>query len=100
MCIRDRAYTDQLVDGKVEDDYRIEYLKEHINICYDLIQQGYPLIGYCPWSFIDVLSSHQGFAKRYGLVYIDRSDSDVKQCKRIPKKSFYWYQQIIKENSI
>lgn len=92
------AYTDQLVDGKVEDDYRIEYLKEHMNICYDLIQQGYPLIGYCPWSLIDVLSSHQGFAKRYGLIYIDRSDTDIKTCKRIPKKSFYWYQKLIQEN--
>ena len=94
------AYSDELKDGKIEDDYRIEYLKEHMEVCHDLIKQGYPLFGYCPWSLIDVLSSHQGFAKRYGLIYIDRSDTDVKECKRIPKNSFYWYQKTIKENAI
>ena len=80
------AYSDELKDGKIEDDYRIEYLKEHMEVCHDLIKQGYPLFGYCPWSLIDVLSSHQGFAKRYGLIYIDRSDTDVKECKRNTKK--------------
>ena len=94
------AYSDELVNGVVEDEYRIEYLAAHINVCHQLIEEGYPLFGYCPWSFIDVLSSHQGFAKRYGLVYIDRSDQDPKECKRIPKKSYHWYQNIIKENKI
>lgn len=94
------AYSDECRNGKIEDDYRITYLQKHIEQCQTLIQEGYPLFGYCPWSFIDVLSSHQGFGKRYGLVYIDRSDEDIKTCARIPKKSYYWYQTIIKQNSL
>ena len=94
------AYSDEIKDGKIEDDYRITYLQKHIEQCHTLIEEGYPLFGYCPWSFIDVLSSHQGFGKRYGLVYIDRSDIDIKTCARIPKKSYTWYQTIIKQNSL
>lgn len=92
------ACCDELVDHEVNDDDRIEYLQMHILECQKLIEEGYPLIGYCPWSLIDVLSSHQGFSKRYGLIYIDRTDEDEKECARIPKKSFAWYQNLIKQN--
>lgn len=91
------AYSDVLEDGQVHDAYRIAYLKEHIQQCQQIVAEGYPLFGYCPWSFIDVLSSHQGFAKRYGLVYIDRDDIQEKVCKRIAKDSYYWYQKVIQQ---
>lgn len=94
------AYSDELVNGQVEDDYRILYLKAHIEECYQLIKEGYPLFGYCPWSLIDVVSSHQGFLKRYGLIYIDRNETECKTCTRIPKKSYTWYQSVIKNNGI
>ena len=87
-------------DGKIHDSYRIDYLTRHIQQIKALIDQGYPVIGYCPWSFIDVVSSHQGFAKRYGLVFVDRTDTDVKDCARVKKDSFYWYQQVIRENGL
>ena len=67
-------------------------------MCQRFIDEGYPLMGYSPWSFMDLVSSHQGFMKRYGLVYINRSDNDLKDLKRIPKESFYWYQKLIKES--
>lgn len=92
------AYSDRLIEDRVEDTYRIAYLQAHIEKCYELIEEGYPLFGYCPWSLLDLVSSHQGFAKRYGLIYVDRDDSDEKECKRIPKNSYYWYQSIIKQN--
>lgn len=47
---------------------------------------------------MDLLSSHQGFKKRYGLVYVDRTDDDLKELKRIKKDSFYWYQKVIRSN--
>ena len=87
-------------DGKIHDSYRIDYLTRHIQQIKELIDQGYPVFGYCPWSFIDVVSSHQGFAKRYGLVFVDRTDTDVKDCARVKKDSFYWYQQVIRENGL
>ena len=87
-------------DGKIHDDYRIQYLKDHISQVERLEKEGYPVFGYCPWSFIDVLSSHQGFSKRYGLVFIDRTETDPKDCARVKKDSFDWYQRVIRQNGI
>lgn len=93
------AYSEVLdSDGQIHDTYRIEYLKRHIEQLSILIEDEIPVFGYCPWSFVDVVSSHQGFAKRYGLVYVDRTEEDPKQCARIKKDSFYWYQKVIMEN--
>lgn len=85
-------------DGRVHDDYRIDYLREHIRACADAIADGVNLIGYSPWSFEDLLSSHQGFRKRYGFVYINREDMDLKDLRRIRKDSYYWYQKVIASN--
>ena len=85
-------------DGKVHDDYRIDYLRQHIEACALAIQDGVDLRGYCPWSAIDLLSSHQGFKKRYGFVYVNRTDHDLKDMSRIKKDSFYWYQNVIRKN--
>lgn len=85
-------------DGKIHDHYRIDYLREHISQIMRLCEEGYPVFGYCPWSFMDVLSSHQGFAKRYGLVFIDRTDTDAKECRRVKKDSFDWYKKVIASN--
>lgn len=89
---------DQLTeDGKVHDDYRIEYLEGHIAACNEAIADGVELFGYCPWSVMDLLSSRQGFMKRYGFIYVDRDDFDVKELRRIKKDSFFWYQDVIKK---
>ena len=85
-------------EERVHDDYRINYLRDHIDACAKGIADGVELMGYCPWSVIDLLSSHQGFKKRYGFVYINRSDHDIKDLRRIKKDSFFWYQNVIKSN--
>ena len=85
-------------DGKIHDIYRIDYLRKHIEACRLAIEDGVELFGYSPWSFMDLLSSHQGFKKRYGFVYVDRDDFDTKELKRIKKDSFYWYQKVIISN--
>ena len=87
-------------EGKIHDSYRIEYIHAHLLEIHKMLEEGIEIRGYCPWSFVDVVSSHQGFAKRYGLVYIDRTETDPKDCRRIPKDSFYWYQQVIRDNGI
>jgi 6-phospho-beta-glucosidase len=89
---------DVLENGKVHDDYRIDYLKDHINACALAIEDGVEMMGYCPWSFMDLLSSAQGFRKRYGLVYTNRTDDDLLDLKRIKKDSFYWYKKVISSN--
>ena len=86
--------------GEVHDDYRIDYLKDHFEQAQLAITDGVDLIGYCPWAFMDLVSTHQGYGKRYGFVYVDRDETDLKELKRIKKDSFYWYQNVIKENKI
>lgn len=90
---------DKLEEGDiVNDDYRIDYLEKHIKACDDAIYDGVDLIGYCTWSYIDLLSWLNGYQKRYGMVYVNRDEDDVKDLRRIKKKSFYWYKKIIETN--
>lgn len=85
-------------DGKVHDDYRIDYLRRHIEAISLAIEDGVDVMGYSPWSVMDLLSSHQGFKKRYGFIYVNREDHDLKDLRRIKKDSYYWYQEVIRTN--
>lgn len=85
-------------DGKIHDDYRIDYMKKHIEAIGEALEDGVNVFGYCPWSIVDLLSSHQGFKKRYGLIYVNRTDMDLMDLKRYPKDSYYWYQKVIASN--
>ena len=62
------------------------------------IDDGVEMMGYCPWSAVDLISTHEGFDKRYGFIYVNRGNFDLKDLKRIPKKSFYWYKKVIATN--
>lgn len=92
------AYDELTSDGKIHDDYRINYLREHIKAVKRSIDYGVEVIAYCPWSAIDLLSTTNGVEKRYGFIYVDRTDDDPKNCERIRKDSFYWYKEVIASN--
>lgn len=85
-------------DGSVHDPYRIDYLRQHIEACELALGDGVPLMGYSPWSAIDLLSSHQGFRKRYGFVYVDQNDRQTGSLERYRKDSFHWYKKVIATN--
>lgn len=85
-------------DGHVHDDYRIDYLQRHFRQAALALQDGVNLIGYCPWSLLDLVSTHQGYQKRYGFIFVNRTDNDLLDLKRVPKDSYYWYQNLIREN--
>lgn len=85
-------------DHQIHDEYRIDYLKRHFHQARLALTDGVDLIGYCPWSFIDLVSTHQGYQKRYGFVYADREEDDLKEMKRYKKDSFKWYQKVIEDN--
>lgn len=87
-------------DGKIHDDYRIEYLKEHIEAMREAAElDGVDIIGYTVWGCIDLVSASTGERKkRYGLVYVDADDEGKGSFKRYRKDSFYWYQKVIREN--
>lgn len=92
------AYDTLESDNTINDDYRIDYLRKHIEQAKLAITDGVDLLGYCPWSAIDLISTHQGFKKRYGFIYVNRDESDLKDLGRIRKKSSYWYENVIKTN--
>jgi 6-phospho-beta-glucosidase len=92
------AYDTLTADGKIHDDYRIDYLKKHIAAMRKAMEYGVEMIAYCPWSAIDLLSTSNGVKKRYGFIYVDRTDDDPKQCERLKKDSFYWYQKVCASN--
>ncbi|WP_312096553.1 glycoside hydrolase family 1 protein [Niallia sp.] len=90
---------DKLEEGDIiNDDYRIEYLKSHIQSIQDAISDGVDVLGYCAWSFTDLLSWLNGYQKRYGFVYVDRDEDSAKDLRRIKKKSFDWYKHVIETN--
>ncbi len=87
-----------LINDTVIDDYRIDYLSKHIQQMSYAIEDGCEIIGYCPWSAIDLISTHSGCRKRYGFIYVDRDEFELKSLKRYKKKSFHWYQKVINSN--
>jgi len=87
-------------DGTINDQYRIDYLQAHIHQMQLAITDGVAIIGYTPWSAIDLISTHQGCAKRYGFIFVNRDEFDLKDLKRIKKKSAYWYGELIKNNGL
>ena len=85
-------------DGSIHDAYRIDFIREHLHQMKLAITDGVDMLGYCPWAAIDVVSTHQGYRKRYGFIYVDRDEFELKELKRYRKDSFYWYQNVIREN--
>lgn len=92
------AYDKLEADGSIHDEYRINYLREHITQMKAAISDGCEVIGYCPWSAIDLISTHEGMVKRYGFIYVDRDEFDLRTLNRYRKDSFYWYKKVIESN--
>ena len=82
-------------DGRVHDPRRVAYFHDHLGAAHDAIQEGVPLKGYFAWSLLDNFEWAEGYAKRFGIVYVDYSTQ-----KRTPKDSARWYTNVIRENAI
>ena len=91
---------DELVNGTVEDDYRIEYFDAHFREMLNAIEiDGVDLMGYTSWGCIDIVSeSTKQMSKRYGFIYVDANDNGEGTYQRYKKKSFDWYKNVIKTN--
>lgn len=87
-------------DGSIIDDYRIEYMREHIKAMKDAVEiDGVDLLGYTSWGCIDLVSASTGeMKKRYGMIYVDLDNEGNGTCKRSKKKSFDWYKKVIASN--
>ncbi len=86
-------------DGSINDDYRIDYLRQHIRQMAEAVKDGVDLMGYTPWGCIDLVSASTGeYAKRYGFIYVERYDDGTGDFTRRKKKSFDWYKKVIASN--
>lgn len=86
-------------ENEIQDDYRIDYHRNHIQQMFAAMNEdGVEAIGYLGWGLIDILSSQGDMEKRYGVVYVNRSNHDLKDMKRVPKKSYNWLKQVIHSN--
>ena len=94
------AYDKVEADGSINDDYRIDYLRAHVEemikaVTYD----GVDLMGYTPWGCIDCVSFTTGqYSKRYGFIYVNKHDDGTGDMSRSRKKSFNWYKAVIASN--
>lgn len=83
----------------VADDYRIDYLRCHIEAMSEAVKDGVDLMGYTPWGCIDLVSASTGeMSKRYGFIYVDLDDNGNGTMDRYEKKSFHWYKKVIESN--
>lgn len=83
----------------VEDDYRIDYFAQQIDEVRKAINLDHVDVrSFLTWAPIDILSSHGEMSKRYGFIYVDRTEAELKEMKRYKKKSFEWFSKVIKSN--
>ena len=94
------GFADELqADGTIVDDYRIDYMRDHIKAMDSAIEKGANLIGYTMWGPIDLVSAGTGeMTKRYGFIYVDMNNDGSGSLKRYKKKSFDWYKEVITSN--
>ena len=83
-------------EHEIQDDYRIAYHREHIKEMFNAMHEdGIPVLGYLGWGLIDILSSQGDMRKRYGVVDVNRTNHDLRDMKRVPKKSYHWLKKVI-----
>jgi len=88
--------SDEIVkDGTVEDDARIDYVKNILIQVHRLMEEGADIRGYFLWSLLDNWEWSVGYGTRFGIVYTDYNTQE-----RILKKSAYWYQSVIKNSAV
>ncbi|WP_070043201.1 glycoside hydrolase family 1 protein [Robinsoniella peoriensis] len=95
----DLLIEDEHGNKTVEDDYRIQYLHDHLVQLREAIEDGVEVLGYTTWGCIDLVSASTAeLKKRYGFIYVDRNDDGSGTLDRYKKKSFHWYKKVIQSN--
>ncbi|VWX38676.1 glycoside hydrolase family 1 protein [Exiguobacterium oxidotolerans] len=93
------AYDKVEADGAIHDEYRIDYLKAHLQAMVEAMEDGVEVMGYTSWGCIDLVSASTGeYSKRYGFIYVDKQDDGSGTLERSRKDSFFWYQEVIATN--
>ncbi|GAC1586313.1 MAG: hypothetical protein NVS3B19_04750 [Ginsengibacter sp.] len=86
------AFTDKLVNGKVHDQKRTQFLSDHIAEVYRAKKDGVNVKGYFIWTFLDNFEWAEGFKPRFGIVHVDFETQ-----KRTIKDSGLWYKEFLQQ---
>ena len=86
---------DQLVNGRVNDSARIDFVREHLVAIHKAIEAGADVRGYYMWSLLDNFSWINGYKKRYGFLYVDRETQ-----QRTPKNGALWFAEVAKSGAL
>ncbi len=89
------AFKDQLVDGRVADGERTDYIARHIDAVGEAIRQGVRMQGYMVWSLLDNFEWASGLEKRFGIVHVDYNTQ-----QRTPKNSARWYADFLRRQKV
>lgn len=81
--------------GRVHDQRRVTYLRDHLAAAHRAISAGVPLAGYFVWSLMDNFEWGHGYTQRFGIVWVDYETQ-----QRIPKDSALWYKQVAAANTV
>lgn len=88
-------------DQMIQDDYRIQYHRDHIDAMKQaMIEDGTDVIGYLGWGLIDIPSSSGDMNKRYGAVYVNRTNEEERDMRRSKKASFEYLRDVFKSNGL
>ncbi|AGR42192.1 glycoside hydrolase family 1 protein [Spiroplasma diminutum] len=95
------GFDEKLIDGQINDDYRIDYIKNHLLQIQNAIDDGVECIGYTAWSLMDIISHGTSeMTKRYGFIYVDQDNYGNGSKTRIPKKSYEWFKNVCENREI
>jgi beta-glucosidase len=83
------------VDGRIDDSDRIAYLDAHLRAAHEALESGVDLRGFFVWSLLDNFEWAEGYADRFGLVYVD-----FETLARTPKASARWYSEVARSGSL
>ena len=89
------AFDDEVVDGRVHDSARIDYLQRHFTAAHRAMQRGVDLRGYLVWSLLDNFEWGYGFTKRFGIVHVD-----YESLERTVKDSGLWFAELATSHEI
>lgn len=88
------AYEDEVIDGQVNDEKRIEYYEGYLGECQKAMDNGVKVKGYFAWSLFDNFEWSTGYFARFGINFVD-----YRTLERIPKASSRWFSELFKSNS-
>lgn len=89
------AFADNVNDGAIHDERRIDYIERHLDATLEAISAGADVRAYFLWSLMDNFEWAEGYSKRFGIIHVDYESQ-----RRVLKDSAHRYAQIIRDRGL